>query len=129
VSATTKTRLTPRQRLTRGLTYSAVGPLDITRATLGLGVQGAQAAAGGVRRTMAKSRSVPNPLDAGAAALAHLPQPLAEPRKARRRRLPWVLAACVLGLAAGGVAFSIVRRSMEPEPSPRPPSVDFDPKP
>ena len=29
----TKDRLSPRQRLTRGLQYTAVGPVDITRGT------------------------------------------------------------------------------------------------
>jgi hypothetical protein len=35
----------------------------------------------------------------------------------------------VLMLAGGAVAFSIIRRSSRPEPSPRPPSVDVEPKP
>ena len=43
---------------------------------------------------------------------------------------PLVLAAVgVVVLAGGAVAFSIIRRSTQPEPSPLPPSVDVAPKP
>src|ERR1700677_655408 len=45
MSPKTATRLTPRERLTRGLTYCAVGPVDVTRGTLGLGVSSAHTAA------------------------------------------------------------------------------------
>jgi sarcosine oxidase subunit alpha len=38
-------------------------------------------------------------------------------------------AAGVAVIAVGGVAFSIIRRSMQPDPSPRPPSVEVTPKP
>ena len=37
--------------------------------------------------------------------------------------------ATVAVLALGGITFSIVRRSMQPEPSPLPPSVDVTPQP
>jgi hypothetical protein len=37
--------------------------------------------------------------------------------------------AAVVVLAAGGAAFSIIRRSSQPEPSPLPPSVDVDHRP
>jgi hypothetical protein len=139
VTATTKTRLTPRQRLTRGLSYTAVGPVDVTRGTLGLSLQGAASAAGGVRRRLAKSRlakelgeaqeSVSAEFAAAQEVIANLPQAFAEARKPKRRKLPWLIAVGVVGLAAGGAAFSIVRRSMQPEPSPRPPSVDVEPRP
>ncbi len=33
MSEQVETRLTPRERLTRGLAYSAVGPVDVTRAS------------------------------------------------------------------------------------------------
>ncbi|MDT7740894.1 MAG: hypothetical protein QOK09_4263, partial [Mycobacterium sp.] len=42
--------LTPRQRLSRGLTYTAVGPVDVTRGVVGLGVHSAQAGASNLRR-------------------------------------------------------------------------------
>lgn len=112
---TTNTRLTPRQRLTRGLTYTAVGPFDITRGTLGLGAHAAHSAGAGLRRRYSKARI---------AALQEARQP-----NRRRRRLIIFSAAGLLTLAAGAVAFSIIRRSSEPEPSPRPPSVEVTPKP
>ena len=140
MSSKTDARLTPGQRLSRGLKYSAVGPVDVTRGTVGLSWQGAQSAAGRVRRSFDKSRlaqelgdaqeMVAQELVAAQEVLANLPQVIAEARKPKRRRRPLVLA--VLGavvLAGGAVAFSIIRRSAQPEPSPRPPSVDVSPKP
>ena len=140
MSSKTDARLTPGQRLTRGLKYSAVGPLDVTLGTVGLSWQGAQSAAGSVRRQLDKSRLAQELGDAqGAIAqelataqevLANLPQAIAEARKPKRRRRPLLLAALgAVVLAGGAVAFSIIRRSSQPEPSPRPPSVDVTPKP
>ena len=55
--------------------------------------------------------------------------PAARPPHRRHRRL-WVFGALGLATAVGGaVAFSIVRRSMQPEPSALPPSVEVAPKP
>jgi hypothetical protein len=135
----TKIRLTPRERLTRGLTYTAVGPVDITRGTVGLGWLGARSAAGRARARHEKGRlakelgvaeeSISKELAAAQEVIASLPEAFAEARKPKRRKLPWIIAAGVVAIAAGGVAFSIVRRSMQPEPSPRPPSVDIEPKP
>lgn len=140
MSSKTDARLTPGQRLTRGLKYSAVGPVDVTRGTVGLSWQGAQSAAGRVRRSFDKSRlaqelgdaqeTIAQELVAAQEVLANLPQVLADARKPKRRRRPLVLAAFgVVVLAGGAVAFSIIRRSSQPEPSPRPPSVDVSPKP
>ena len=39
MSSKTDVRLTPSQRLGRGLKYSAVGPVDVTRGTVGLSLQ------------------------------------------------------------------------------------------
>ena len=45
MSFKTDVRLTPSQRLGRGLKYSAVGPVDVTRGTVGLSWQGVHSAA------------------------------------------------------------------------------------
>ena len=140
MSSKTETRLTPGERLTRGLKYTAVGPVDVTRGTVGLSWQGAHSAAGSVRRRLEKSRlakelgdaqdSIAQELAAAQEVLANLPQAIADARKPKRRPRPLVLAAAgVVVLGVGAVAFSIVRRSMQPEPSPRPPSVEVTPKP
>ena len=138
--STTDARLTPSQRLGRGLKYSAVGPVDVTRGTVGLSWQGAQSAAGSIRRRLEKSRltkelgdaqdAIAQELAAAQEVLANLPQVIADARKPKRRRRPLVLVAVgAVVLAGGAVAFSIVRRSMQPDPSPLPPSVDVVPKP
>ncbi len=140
MSPKTDVRLTPGQRLGRGLKYAAVGPVDVTRGTVGLGVQGALSAAGSVRRRIDKSRlakefgdaqeTITQELAAAQQVLSSLPQVIADARKPRRRRRPLVLAAVgVVVLAGGAVTFSIVRRSMQPEPSLLPPSVEVAPKP
>ena len=138
---TTKTRLTPRQRLSRGLTYTAVGPLDITRGTVGLGLQGAQSAGSELRRRYAEARiargvgsaqeTLARELAAAQDVVAGLPQAFQEARKPNRRRRRLVIFSVggLLTLAGGAVAFTIIRRSSEPEPSPRPPSVEVTPKP
>ncbi len=144
MSAKTDAPLTPGQRLTRGLHYTAVGPLDVTRGGVGLGLQGAASAAAGLRHRIEKSRlakeladewdeaqeRLANELAAAQQVIANLPQAIADARKPKRRPRPLVLAAAgVAMIAVGGVAFSIIRRSMQPEPSPRPPSVEVTPKP
>jgi Cell wall synthesis protein CwsA len=140
MSLKTDVRLTPSQRLSRGLKYSAVGPVDVTLGTVGLSWQGAQSAAGRIRRRLDSSRlakefgdaqeTIAQELVAAQEVLANLPQVIAEARKPKRRRRPLVLAAMgAVVLAGGAVAFTIVRRSMQPEPSPLPPSVDVIPKP
>jgi hypothetical protein len=132
-------RLTPSQRLSRGLKYSTVGPVDVTRGTVELSWQGAQSAAGRVRRRLDKGRlakefadaqeTIAQEITAAQEVLANLPQVIAEARRPKRRR-PLVLAVVGAVLLAGGaVAFTIVRRSMQPEPSSLPPSVDVAPKP
>ncbi|MGO9349308.1 MAG: cell wall synthesis protein CwsA [Mycobacterium sp.] len=144
MSAKTGSRLTPRERLTRGLTYSAVGPVDVTRGVLGLGVHSAQSTASGLRRRYREGRlareiaaaqeTLAQELAAVQEVATNLPQALQDARRSNRRsRRPWVIAgAAVVVLAGGAVAFSITRRSLRAErqePSPRPPSVDVQPRP
>src|SRR6516164_3508612 len=133
MSAKTASRLTPRARLARGLTYSAVGPVDVTRGVVGLGVQSARSTTSGLRRRYREGR-LARELAAAQEVVAGLPEALQEARRSRRHgKRPWVIAgAAVAVLAGGAVAFSIVRRSMgqqDQEPSPRPPSVDVQPRP
>lgn len=122
MSEQVETRLTPRERLTRGLAYSAVGPVDVTRGLLelgvGLGLQSARSTAAGLRRRYREGRLA-------------LPQALQDARTQRRSKHHlWIFAGIAAAILAGGaVAFSIVRRSSRPEPSPRPPSVEVQPRP
>jgi hypothetical protein len=134
-------KLTPRQRLNRGLQYTAVGPVDITRGTLGLSAHGVASASSAIRRRYRDSRvarelsaaqdTVARELAAAQAVVAALPQALQDARepKHNRRRLAVGAAVGVAVLAGGAVVFSIVRRSMQKEPSPRPPSVEVEPRP
>jgi Cell wall synthesis protein CwsA len=144
MSAKTESRLTPRERLARGLSYSAVGPVDVTRGVVGLGVQSAQSTASQLRRRYQEGRlardlataqeTLAQELAAAQEVVAGLPQALQDARRAKRRgKRPWIIAGiAVVVLAGGAVAFSIVRRSTRAqpqEPSPRPPSVDVQPRP
>jgi hypothetical protein len=139
MSLNTDARLTPRQRLSRGLRYTAVGPVDVTRGTVGLSWQGAHSAAVSLRQRLEKSRlakeieeaqaTIVNEIAVAQEVLANLPQVIADARKPKRRPRPLVLAAGVAVIAVGAVAFSLIRRSAKPEPSPRPPSVEVTPKP
>ena len=142
MSSRSDTRLTAGERLTRGLKYTAVGPVDVTRGALGLGVHSAQSSAAWVgdryrrarvSRNLAEAqRTIAAELAAAQEVVAHLPQALHDARRPHRRRRPWILAGIgAVALAGGAVAFSIIRRSSKPkpEPSPRPPSVEVAPKP
>ncbi len=134
-------RLTPRERLSRGLTYTAVGPVDVTRGVIGLGAHSAQAGASSLRRRYQEGRlardiqsaqeALVQELAAAQEVVTGLPEALAQARRSQRRKpRPWMLAgAAVVVLAAGAAAFSIVRRSSQQEPSPLPPSVDVDHRP
>ena len=145
MSAKADTRLTPRERLARGLTYSALGPVDVTRGVVGLGVHSAQSTASGLRRRYREGRlareigaaqeTLAQELAAAQEVVASLPQALQDARQSQRRRgkRPLLIAGAVVAVLTGGAAaFSIVRRSVRrerPEPSPRPPSVDVQPRP
>jgi hypothetical protein len=136
MTAKNQTRLTPRERLTRGLAYTAVGPVDVTRGLVGLGVHSAQAGASNLRQRYREGRlaadlqsaqeTVTAELAAAQEAVAGLPQALQKARRSQRRgKRAWVITGfVVVALTGGAVAFSIIRRSSGPEPSPRPPSVD-----
>ena len=136
MARTTEPKLTSRERLTRGLRYTAVGPVDVTRGVVGISVHSAESAAAGARRRYREARAARKELAQEAAAVkqvvAELPAALQDARKAanRRHRRLWVFGTLGLATVVGGaVAFSIVRRSMQPEPSPLPPSVEVAPKP
>src|ERR1700739_650238 len=144
MSAKADSRLTPRERLTRGLTYSAVGPVDVTRGVVGLGVHSAQSTASGLRRRYREGRlarelavaqeTLAQELAAAQEVVAGLPEALQEARRSRRPgKRPWMIAGAAVAILAGGaVAFSIRRSSMHQqgqELSPRPPSVDVQPRP
>ncbi len=138
----TETKLTPRQRLTRGLNHTASGPVDVARGAVGLGVGSARAGAAQLRQRYRQSRlareltSAPEvaarELAAAQAVVAGLPQALQQARKPRRRYLrPLVITGVAAVLVAGGAAAAVLaRRSSRPdESSPRPPSVDVQPRP
>jgi Cell wall synthesis protein CwsA len=145
MSAKAESQLTPRQRLSRGLTYSAVGPVDVARGVIGLGAHSVQSTASELRRRYregqlsreiaAAQETIAQELAAAQEVVSSLPQALQDARKSQRRRgkRPLLIAgAAVLVLAGGAAAFSIVRRSTNrdnPDPSPRPPSVDVQPRP
>jgi hypothetical protein len=141
MSAKNHTRLTPRQRLSRGLTYTAVGPVDVTRGIVGLGAHSAQAGASNLHRRYREGRlardlqtaqeTLAQELAAAQEVVSGLPQALQQARRSHRRgKRPWVIAGVAVAVIAGGAAaFSIVRRSARREPSPRPTSVDVQPRP
>lgn len=139
-SRTTVERLSPRQRLARGLKYSTLGPVDVTRGALGIGVDSAQSSAAWVRDRYRSGRlrqdlaaaqaAIVTELAAAQEVVSGLPQALQEARTSKRRPRPLVLIAVGAAvLAVGAVTFSIIRRSTQPEPSPRPPSVEVTPRP
>jgi len=144
MASKTEIRLTPGQRLSRGLKYSAVGPVDVTRGALGLGIDGAQSSASWIGDVYRRSRlkdqltqelaaaqdTIAAELAAAQEVVTNLPQALKKAR-GRRRRRPLLLAGIgVAVLAAGAVAFSIIRRPPPHEPPPTlQPSVTVSPKP
>jgi hypothetical protein len=108
---------------------------------MGLGYHSAQVGASNLRCRYRKGRATPDvraaqktvaqEVAAAREVAAGLPQALREARRARHRGIrPWVIAGSVVtALTGGAIAFSIIRRSSRPEPSPRPPSVDVQPRP
>lgn len=137
----TENQLTHRDRLTRGLAHTASGPVDVARGAVGLGGAAVQRGAVELRRRYRESRLADHVADAADAAVrelavaqeavAGLPDVLAygEPKRRRIRR-SWVIAgvAGAVLLAGGAVAAVVLRSNRQEEPSPRPPSVDAQPK-
>jgi hypothetical protein len=135
------TQLTPRERLSRGLASTAVGPVDVTRGLVGLGVHSAQAGASSLRRRYHEGRlahdlhsaqeALVQELAAAQEVVTGLPEALQQARRAQRHgKRPLLIAGVAVAvLAAGAAAFSIVRRSARPEPSTLPPSVEVEPRP
>ena len=125
----TDVRLTPSQRLNRGLKYAAVGPVDVTRGTVGLSWQGARSAAGSVHRRIDKSRlakelgdaqdTITQEFAAAQEVLATLPQVISDARKPKRRRRPLVLAA------VGAVVLARRRGGLEAADEAEPQRIDF----
>ena len=140
MSAKNDTRLTPRQRLGRGLANTAVGPVDVTRGLVGLGAHSAQAGAASVRRRYREGRlardlrnaqeALAQEFAAAQEVVTGLPEALQQARRSQRRKpRPWVLAgAAAVVLAGGAAAFSIARRSSQKEPSQLQPSVEVEPR-
>jgi hypothetical protein len=142
-SKTSKTkpdRLSSRERLARGLKYSTVGPVDVTRGALGISLHSVGSSAGWLRdryrsgklreELEAAQDAISSELAAAQEVVTNLPQALKDARRSKRRPRPLLLVAGgVVVLGVGAVAFSIIRRSTQPEPSPRPPSVEVSPKP
>lgn len=142
MSVKTDIRLTPRQRLARGLTYSTVGPVDVTRGAVGLSAQSVAATVGSLRRRYRKSQlrrelataqdAIARELAAAGEVVSGLPDAIQEARASHRPgKRRWLVAAGIgtVVVAGGAVAFSVIRRSSKPEPSALPPSVHVDPKP
>lgn len=133
-SSKSRVRLAPRERLNRGLRYTALGPVDITRGALGITAHSAQSAYESGRAALHRryeAGRLRHELEAAQEVVANLPQALQEARKPKRRRRPLVLAAVAVAVLGGGaVAFSVVRRTRHSqEPSSLPPSVEVTPKP
>lgn len=143
-TTTSPVRLTPAERIARGLKYSTVGPVDVTRGALGVGLNSVRACAAWVGERYRRGRiasqlredlaiaqeAIVHELAAAQEVVANIPQAFQEARQSKRRPRPLVLiGAGVAVLAIGAVTFTIIRRSTQPEPSPRPPSVDVEPRP
>ena len=118
-------RSSPISRLARGIALTVLGPLNIvlgilglTRGVLGFGLGTAVGGARLVGRRCGRSQDTGQEL-----ALVQ------EAASSGRRRPLLLIGATLAVLALGGVIFSIVRRSMQPEPSPLPPSVNVTPQP
>src|SRR3954454_12449052 len=95
-SKTSTVRLTPSERFARGLKYSTVGPVDVTRGAVGLGVKSVHSSASWLggrcrsgklpRDSAAVQESTVTGLAAAQELVYTLPQALQEARRSTRRR-------------------------------------------
>ncbi|GAB3220670.1 cell wall synthesis protein CwsA [Mycolicibacterium hippocampi] len=144
MSSKTVVRLTPSQRLGRGLKNSVAGPVDVTRGAVGVGLDSVRSSAAWVGNRYQRGRvarqlkadlataqdAISAEISAAQEVVAGLPDALDKARRSRGRRRPVLLAGIGLAVLAGGAAaFTIIRRSTQPEPSPLPPSVEVAPRP
>src|ERR1700744_4649721 len=132
-------RLTSRERLSRGLASTAVGPVDVTRGLGGLGGHGAQAGASRLPRPYREGRlahdlqsaqeALVQELAAAQEVVTGLPEALQQARRAQRRRpRPWGLAGAGGWVPApGACGFWIVRPSPRRAPPALPRSVGVAP--
>ncbi|MBB4853931.1 hypothetical protein HNP40_001311 [Mycobacteroides chelonae] len=122
-------KLTSGERLVRGLKEAALAPIDVSRGTAGLGFGLAKSATRVASKLVRRGKVVSSEVQDAVADVADtLPEVVSS---ARKRKLPRALTGlAVVGLlGAGAVAFSVLRRSGQPEPSPLAPSVDPQPQP
>ena len=144
MSSKTVVRLTPSQRLGRGLKNSVAGPVDVTRGAVGVGLDSVRSSAAWVGNRYQRGRvarqlkadlataqdAISAEISAAQEVVAGLPDALDKARRSRGRRRPVLLAGIGLAVLAGGAAaFTIIRRSTQPEPSSLPPSVEVAPRP
>ncbi len=134
-----ESRVSPRQRLTRGLTYSALGPVDVTRGVAGLTANSARSGAALLRKRYqdgelgqqlgiaqeqitkelaAAPEHLAKELAAAQEVVSALPHALQDARQAQyRRRRPWLKIVLLTAAVAGGVVvFSKARGSSDPQP-------------
>ncbi|EID09353.1 cell wall synthesis protein CwsA [Mycolicibacterium phlei] len=138
MSSSIDTRLTPGQRLGRGVKYTAAGPVYLAQGLLGVGLSGVRSTAAWAGERYRQRRELSEKfgtelserLEAAQEAVANLPEALEKVRTRGRRRPLLLAAAGAAVLAAGGLAFFLIRRSSRPEEPPvRPPSVEVSPQP
>jgi alpha-D-ribose 1-methylphosphonate 5-triphosphate synthase subunit PhnG len=144
MSSSTDIRLTSGQRLGRGLKNTAVGPVDVTRGALGVALRSVGSSAAWVGNRYRRGRAAKQLREDLATAqdtlvqefaaaqevVSNLPSALQDARTSRHRRRPLLLITVgAVALAGGAAAFSMIRRSTQPEPSPLAPSVEVAPKP
>ena len=145
MSSKTDVRLTSGQRLGRGLKNTAAGPVDVTRGAFGVGLHSVASSAAWVANRYRRGRaaqqlredlaaaqeSLAQEFTAAQEVVSNLPAALQDARKSKRnhRRPLLIVTVGALALAGGAVAFSIIRRSTQPEPSSLPPSVEVAPRP
>ncbi|KAB7754608.1 hypothetical protein MPHL21000_15790 [Mycolicibacterium phlei DSM 43239 = CCUG 21000] len=134
MSSSIDTRLTPGQRLGRGVKYTAAGPVYLAQGLLGVGLSGVRSTAAWAGERYRQRRELSERLEAAQEAaqeaVANLPEALEKVRTRGRRRPLLLAAAGAAVLAAGGLAFFLIRRSSRPEEPPvRPPSVEVSPQP